>query len=159
MILRTEKARGWGLTPLACSLRLLHIGTLSTFIPSMPQSPIRSLPSAGEVGGPEVGAQTGWGGGCALVLLSPEDLGHPAGTPCGKEASAKPCQGPGFISRALARPVQETRQVYQQGLTQSLQNLRKHPCLYANKPRASPFLSVPLHLLPMLWPSSLLPTC
>lgn len=41
----------------------------------------------------------------ALGLLSPGDPGHPAGNHCGKEASARPCHGPGLISRALTLPV------------------------------------------------------
>lgn len=66
-----------------------------------------SLPSAAEAGSlepAELGTlvvQTGWGGGPVLGLLSPADLGHPAETCCGKEASVRPCQGPGLISGAL----------------------------------------------------------
>lgn len=66
---------------------------------------------------------TGPGGSRAVGLVSPGDLGHPAGTCCGKKASTRPCQGPGLIYRVLTLPVQERGQVHQHGLTQS------HLCL------------------------------
>lgn len=54
MIIRSEKAQGWGLTSMSSLARLLHIGRLSTFTPSMAPvliaQLIGSLPSAGEAG-------------------------------------------------------------------------------------------------------------
>lgn len=82
-----------------------------------------SLPR--EASGPEPArlktlvAWTGPGGSCAVGLLSPGDLGHPAGTCCGKKASTRPCQGPGLIYGVLTLSVQERGQVHQHGLTQS----------------------------------------
>lgn len=67
--------------------------------------------------------QIGLGGGHALGLLSPGDLGHPAGTGYGKKASAPPYQGPALLSTALTPRVQERGQIHQRGLTQS------HSCL------------------------------
>lgn len=95
MILRREKAQGWGLISISCLLWLFHTGLLSTFTPSMAQAFIRNLPNAGEAGGPgPVGlgnwvVWTGWGSGHAVGLLSLGDLGHFAGTISGMEASAR----------------------------------------------------------------------